>query len=179
MEKYRFRQIEKYNQNEYAELFYELDLTQYEPEENRLCSITYTNELTAEQFNELRLAVDWSPVELSLAKKGLENTAFLIVANDGNNPVGMARVITDYGYQVLIADVIVRPEYQSQGIGTEMMKRVMQYISDSVAPGQGKTVTLNAAKGREGFYKQFGFFERPTDKFGPGMTQWVSKEAVL
>ena len=33
MEKYRFRQIEKYNQNEFAELYYELDLTQYEPEE--------------------------------------------------------------------------------------------------------------------------------------------------
>ena len=33
MEKYQFRQIEQYNQNEYAELYYELDLTQYESEE--------------------------------------------------------------------------------------------------------------------------------------------------
>ena len=135
--------------------------------------ITYSNYLTAEQFNALRISVDWSPVELTLAQKGLEHTAFLIVANSDNEPVGMARVITDYGYQVLIADVIVQPEYQGKGIGTEMMKRVMAYINNSVAPGQGKAVTLNAAKGREGFYKQFGFFERPTDKFGAGMTQWI------
>jgi len=141
-------------------------------------NITYTNNLSAEQFNELRLTVDWSPVELSLAEKGLENTAFLIVANDGGRAVGMARVITDYGYQVLIADVIVRPEYQRQGIGTKMMENVMEYIKNSVSSGQGKAITLNAAKGKEDFYKQFGFFERPTDKFGSGMTQWVSKEGL-
>jgi len=33
MEKYRFRQIERYNKNEFAELYYELDLSQYVPEE--------------------------------------------------------------------------------------------------------------------------------------------------
>lgn len=141
-------------------------------------NIIYTDKLTAEQFNSLRVSVDWSPVEPDLAQKGLEHTAFLTVACDNENPIGMARVITDYGYQVLIADVIVHPDYQRKGIGTQMMKQVMAYINDSVAPGQGKAVTLNAAKGREGFYKQFGFFERPTDKFGAGMTQWVSKEVT-
>lgn len=139
-------------------------------------NITYKNAMTAEQFNNLRVSVAWSPVEPALAQKGLEHTAFLTVACDNEKPVGMARVITDYGYQVLIADVIVHPDYQGKGIGTDMMKQVMAYINDSVAPGQGKAVTLNAAKGKESFYKRFGFFERPTDKFGAGMTQWISKE---
>jgi len=130
-------------------------------------NITYANSLTVEQFNELRLAVDWSPVEPSLAQKGLEHTAFLIVANDDCKAVGMARVITDYGYQVLVADVIVRPEYQRKGIGTKMMEYVMEYIDDSVAPGQGKAITLNAAKGKEGFYKQFGFLNGLRINSGP------------
>jgi len=32
-----------------------------------------------------------------------------------------------------------------------------------------------SAKGRETFYKQFGFEERPNEKLGVGMTQWISK----
>ena len=147
-------------------------------ERNDFSDITFSNNLTVEQYNALRLAVEWIPIEHSQAKKGLEHTAFLVVANIGDEPIGMARVITDYGSQVLIADVIVRPEYQGRGVGKEMMRKVMEYIRDSTSPGQRKTVTLNAAKGKEGFYKPFGFFERPTDKFGPGMTQWISKEGV-
>jgi len=36
-------------------------------------------------------------------------------------------------------------------------------------------INLMAAKGRESFYKQFGFVERPNEEFGAGMTQWIPK----
>ena len=39
---------------------------------------------------------------------------------------------------------------------------------------KGVFVNLMSAKGRESFYKQFVFIERPDDKFGAGMTQWIS-----
>ena len=138
--------------------------------------ITYSGNLTVEQFNALRLAVDWSPVEHSLVEKCLEHTAFLVVANSGNEPIGMARVITDYGYQVLIADVIVRPEYQGKGIGKEIMTRVMENINQNIAPGQSKMINLMSALGKDGFYTQFGFERRPNDNRGPGMSQWISRE---
>lgn len=139
-------------------------------------NIIYTNILTVEQYNGLRKSVSWNPIEPVLAKAGLDHTAFLIVANNNGVPVGMARVITDYGYQVLIADAIVHPDYQGNGIGGAMMKRVMTHIHESVASGQGKMINLMAAKGKDGFYQKFGFIERPSEKFGPGMTQWISKE---
>ena len=34
-------------------------------------------------------------------------------------------------------------------------------------------VSLKAAKNKEGFYKKFGFIERPNEDFGPGMHQWI------
>jgi hypothetical protein len=36
-------------------------------------------------------------------------------------------------------------------------------------------ICLLAAKGKEEFYKKFGFEERPNEKSGSGMSQWVKK----
>jgi GNAT superfamily N-acetyltransferase len=87
----------------------------------------------------------------------------------------MARVITDYGYVVYIADVIVMPEYQGKGVGRLLLNGIMKYINDNIAPGQQKSINLMAAKGKEEFYKKFGFEERPNDYSGCGMSQWISK----
>lgn len=138
-------------------------------------NISYTNTLSTDDYNRLRTAVGWNSIEPSLAQKGLDNSAFLIVASDGDTPVGMARYITDYGYVVYVADVIVAPDYQRNGIGKELMTRIMNSINADILPGQRKFINLMAAKGKENFHKQFGFNERPNDIQGPGMTQIIEK----
>jgi hypothetical protein len=35
-------------------------------------------------------------------------------------------------------------------------------------------INLMAARGKEGFYKKFGFIERPNDEKGAGMSQWAT-----
>jgi predicted N-acetyltransferase YhbS len=137
--------------------------------------ITYANDFTAEYYNELRKSVGWMELQSDLAQKGLENTAFLIAAYDNDLPVGMARVITDYGYIVFIADVIVRPDYQGKGIGREMMTQVMKYINENIAVGQCKLINLISANGKEKFYNKFGFEARPNEMIGEGMIQWIKK----
>lgn len=137
---------------------------------------TYTNKITVEQYNGLRKSVGWTEIQQELAEKGLENSAFLIMLTDDDVPVGMARVITDYGYIVLVADVIVHPAYQAKGYGKIIMTKVMEYIYKNTAPGQKKAINLMVAPGKEGFYRKFGFIERPNDKQGPGMTQYISSE---
>ena len=136
-------------------------------------TITYTNELTAEEFNALRVSVGWTAIESSLAKKGLENTAFTVCAKDCEKAVGMARVITDYGYVVYISDVVVLPEYQGKGIGREIMSKVLNYINENIALNQRKFVTLMAANGKEEFYKKFGFDASTT---ATGMIKWIEKK---
>lgn len=37
-------------------------------------------------------------------------------------------------------------------------------------------VNLMAAKGKEPFYKKFGFIERPNDKHGAGMIQYLKPD---
>ncbi|MDR1688514.1 MAG: GNAT family N-acetyltransferase [Clostridiales bacterium] len=141
----------------------------------REVSIKYTNSVTCKEYNTLRQSVGWSEIESVLTKKGLKNSAFIICARCGKKAVGMARVITDYGYVVYIADVMVLPEYQGMGIGGEIMRRVMEYINKNISPGQGKYVTLAASKGKEGFYEKFGLVKRPTQDLGSGMSLWIQK----
>jgi len=138
-------------------------------------NITYSHTIAPEEYNALRLSVGWEAIETGLAAKGLQNTAFIVCARDGEKAVGTARVITDYGYVVYIADVIVRPEYQGQGLGKEIMARIMDYIRQNTAPGQRKFVNLMAKKGTEPFYEKLGLLKRPTEDQGCGMTMWIKK----
>lgn len=138
-------------------------------------NINYKNEISVDDYNMLRLSVGWTEIEESQALTGLKNTRYIVVAKLENKTVGMARWITDGGYIAFIADVIVLPEYQGQGIGKSMMTMIMDSIRDSLREGQGVYIGLMAAKGKEAFYKKFGFADRPNDSLGAGMTLWFSK----
>ncbi|WP_253287331.1 hypothetical protein [Clostridium bornimense] len=51
----------------------------------------------------------------------------------------------------------------------------MDYIYNNSLSDTKTTIGLMAAKGKEEFYKKFGFIERPNDHQGPGMIQIISK----
>jgi GNAT superfamily N-acetyltransferase len=64
--------------------------------------------------------------------------------------------------------VIIKPKYQRQGIGTELMNKIMEYIH--LHASDNAVIGLMAAKGKEPFYKRYGFTIRPDDNLGSGMT---------
>ena len=135
--------------------------------------IKYVNEISVADYNYLRKISGWNEIEEKQALTGIQNSAFLISALHNDKTVGLARVVSDGGYVVVIVDVIVLPEYQGKGIGKTMMEKVMEYINNSLQEGQRVMVNLMSAKGRESFYSQFGFETRPNEKLGAGMSQWI------
>ena len=136
--------------------------------------IKYINHISVSDYNCLRKTVGWHEIEEKQALTGIQNSAFLISAVHDDKTIGLARVVGDGGYVIIIVDVIVLPEYQGKGIGKTMMQKVMEYINNSMQEEQFVFVNLMAAKGRESFYSQFGFETRPNEKLGAGMTQWIS-----
>ena len=75
-----------------------------------------------------------------------------------------------------IYEAIVIPEYQGNGLGRVIMEQVMDFIHEQLKPGYKFMVSLCSAKGKDEFYKKFGFVSRPNDNFGPGMHQWFVNE---
>jgi ribosomal protein S18 acetylase RimI-like enzyme len=137
--------------------------------------ITYENYISAEACDKLRNSAGWPRMHPDQIKAGLSNSAFIIAAKDGDDTLGMARVVSDGGYVYFIVDVIVLPGCQRRGIGKAMMEMVMEYIRNNLRDGYCIQVDLLAAKGREDFYERFGFIKRPNDVFGCGMTQRIKR----
>lgn len=138
--------------------------------------ISYVNDISAEDFNFLRKSVGWSVFDETLSKKGLQNSAFKVAAIENGQTVGFARVVSDGCLVAFIVDVMVLPEYQGNGIGKEIMKRIMDYIKSRKNAGERLVVNLMSAKGKEGFYTALGFAQRPNENYGCGMTQIIYTE---
>lgn len=138
--------------------------------------ITYSELMTPEEYNDLRVSVDWREITPGQAKRGLENTTFLTVARDAGKIVGMGRVLFDYGYTAYIGDVIIHPEYQGQGIGSHIVKSLMDKTLDATCEGDRIMFILGAAKGKEEFYEKFGFKMRPNEYSGHGMSMYKIKK---
>jgi len=139
-------------------------------------NIAYTNNISVEDYNALRLSAGWMTINPEQAQAGLDGSAFIVAANDGDKVVGTARLVWDGGYAALIKDVLVLPEYQGKGIGKHMMEQIISYLKQQMKPGWGIAVNLMAATGKEGFYEKFGFFSRPRNNRGAGMDMWLTKE---
>ena len=88
--------------------------------------INYTDQMTGEEYNELRLSVDWKPLTPGQAERGLAHTAFVVAARDGERIVGMGRMLFDFGYTAYLGDVIIRPEYQGKGLSNALLSRLLE-----------------------------------------------------
>ena len=135
-----------------------------------------TNTITAEEYLEMRALVGWGGFPLEQAKAGLEHTTHICTFRKDGKVIGLVRLLWDHGYVVYIADVIVHPDFQGQGLGRALMNKVMEYTKSQLKPGYKKMVSLMAAQGKEDFYKKFGFVARPNEMYGPGMCQWIFAE---
>ena len=115
------------------------------------------NELSAEEFITLWESV-WgqgpTPEQTQLA---MEHTLFRVSVFDGERIAGMARVIGDLGLDYYIKDVVVRQEYQGQGIGRMMIREILRFINDHGVEGTEIFVELCAMPDKIPFYEKFGF----------------------
>jgi N-acetylglutamate synthase-like GNAT family acetyltransferase len=88
--------------------------------------------------------------------KLLRHPQVLLTAWEGKLLVGFARVLTDFTYRAVIADVIVRPGYYGRGIGSQIVKLVLKERRLRTVTGFWLYTT-----DKQAFYKKLGF------KFSP------------
>src|SRR6266480_3965333 len=61
------------------------------------------------------------------AREMLRHTDVTVTAWDGDLLIGFGRVLTDYVYRATIWDVIVDKAYQGQGIGADIVQRILNH----------------------------------------------------
>ena len=137
--------------------------------------LEYNNILSAKEYCELRAAVAWKPIIEEQAQSGLDHSDFIIACRDKDTIVGCARLFWDKGYIAYLADVIVKPEYQRQGIGKRMVTECLSFIDGQLKDGWRIKIVIVSAKGKEPFYEKFGFELRPNSNDGAGMQAWRTR----
>ena len=150
------------------------DIFKQNSEERKM--IRFTNDITPEEYMELRKTVGWLEFPAEEAKACVENAYLMICVRDDEKAIGLARLLWDGGYVAFLSDVLVVPEYQGQGLGRQLVEAVIQRIRDDMKPGYKVKLTLNSAMGKEPFYEKFGFKVRPNENAGPAMDQWLAMD---
>ena len=133
------------------------------------------NVVDVDTYLGLRNKVGWKVLTREQAGMALKNSLITVAAFDEDKPIGMGRVVGDGAVISYIQDLIVIPEYQSQGVGSAILTELINYVKNITMDGSEMMLCLMCAKGREKFYQKHQFIARPTDTLGPGMIQYIRK----
>jgi len=88
------------------------------------------------------------PEKLRIAS---ENSHTVCSAFVDGRIIGFGRAISDGQYQSTIYDIVVLPEFQSQGVGKSIMNALLEKL-----PGDS-TILIYVTPGKQGFYRKLGF----------------------
>lgn len=96
-------------------------------------SVRFTDkrEFTARQLEQLFLSVEWESGKYpERLKKALDNCGAVFTAWDGAELVGLANAVDDGEMTAYVHYLLVRPEYQGQGIGTALLDLMREKYKD-------------------------------------------------
>lgn len=120
-----------------------------------MIEIQYKSEkvFTKEAVQELFLSVGWVSGQYpNRLHKALMNSDTVITAWDGENMVGLVRVLDDSELVAYIHYVLVDPKYQGKGIAKQMIEKIKEkykkFLYIEIMPEEGKNVS---------FYEKLGF----------------------
>lgn len=120
----------------------------------------------SDQFWELFQTTGWNqkyrlePEELLGA---LRSSWYVLSAYEDGRLVGFGRLVSDGILHAMIYELIVLPEYQGQGIGGQILERLVGKCQEVGV----RDIQLFCAVGKREFYEKRGFVARPDD--APGM----------
>ena len=108
-----------------------------------------THDISPEDLQQLFLSVSWSsgsyPDRLAAAMRGFET---VFTAWDGDKLTGLISAMDDHSMTAYIHFLLVRPDYQGQGIGRRLVEMTKEKYSGFLR------IVLVA------YDKQIGFYER-------------------
>lgn len=137
-------------------------------------NFTIKNNITIQEYNNLRNSVNWNSKDYELIQNVINNSIIIKIAIVDSNTVGMVRVIGD-GIYYFIVDVIVNPLYQKRGIGKRLIEEVINEIKNRTKKGQEPSINLISLSGKEEFYEKCGFMKVPSGYHGYGMVKRIEK----
>ncbi len=106
----------------------------------------------AKAIADLRQTLGWNRME-DCYKNERMNSYFHIGAFDGDQLVGFVDTVSNSVTDAYIQDLMVHPDYQGNGIGTELISRAIEYLKKNHI----FMISVLFDEKLKLFYKRFGF----------------------
>jgi len=120
-----------------------------------MTEITYkdTHDLPKELLCDLFLSVDWKSANYpSRLVKAIKGSDTVITAWTNDQLIGLVNAIDDGEMTAYIHYLLVNPEYQGLGIGTELMQRISAKYTDYLY-----TIVIAESEELVAYYESIGF----------------------
>ncbi len=127
------------------------------------------NKISVQEFNYLTEEVGWGIRDVKIVEEALNNSLYSVSIFDDDKIIGYGRIIGDKTIFLYIQDIMVIPECQGKRIGTMIMEALLEKINEYKIINPNIRTYLGASKGKEEFYKKFGFKTRSEADLGEGM----------
>ena len=117
-------------------------------------------EYQEDEIQTLYAAVGWTAYteDLTALERGFQNSLLVLAAYEDGELIGLIRVVGDGATVVFVQDLLVAPQKQRQGVGTALLKAVLDRYSNV---RQLLLTTDNTPK-TIAFYKSLGFSDLST-----------------
>lgn len=114
-------------------------------------------EFKADEILRLYTQVGWTAYteNMPALEQGYKNSLLVLAAYENEELLGIVRVVGDGATIILVQDILVYPQKQRHGIGTALLKAVLERYADV---RQIQLVTDNTPK-TVAFYQSLGFVE--------------------
>mgnify|MGYP004605564175 FL=1 len=117
-------------------------------------------EYQEDEIQTLYAAVGWTAYteDLPALERGFQNSLLVLAAYEDGELIGLIRAVGDGATVVFVQDLLVAPQKQRQGVGTALLKAVLDRYSNV---RQLLLTTDNTPK-PIAFYKSLGFSDLST-----------------
>ena len=109
------------------------------------------------EIRKLYEAVGWQAYlqEFERLLAGIENSLLVITARHQEELIGLLRAVGDKHTILYIQDILIKPEYQNQGIGSELLNRCLEHFPQV----RQKIILTDSTTQLKNFYAKNGFTE--------------------
>lgn len=117
------------------------------------------SEINSDEIIEVFNSVGWNK-DKNIIAEAFKNS-YYILAYSGKQLIGFARALSDRHFYTSIYDVVVKPEFQGQGIAKNMMNQLVEEF-------KGTYFFLSYTDGNREFYEKCGFQDN-------SQSMWIPK----
>lgn len=113
----------------------------------------YNEPVSAKALSDLREAVGWNRMEKEYANP-LLISYYHIAVYEKEELVGYIDCVSNGVTDAYIQDLMVHPDYQGKGVGTDLMNKMIQYLKEK----RIYIISVVFEERLKPFYDKFGFY---------------------